>query len=69
MPMPLSSRERRIQSILKMKKSAIIAAHKAKHPTDPALYRRSKREIALEVMRPAWWPVRDFPVAIEEAKK
>ena len=54
--------------MMKYKKSELIAAHKLKHPNDPALYRRSKKEIAKEITRDPWWPVRDFPVTVYDPK-
>lgn len=66
MPTPLRRRARAIHDMMKLKKDALIRAHKTKHPSDPALYRRQKRDIAAEVAKEAWWPVRDFPVEISE---
>lgn len=61
-----SNKEKRVKNIVKLKKDEIIQAHKRKHPTEPALYLRTKAEIARELVKPQWWPVRDFPVTIEK---
>lgn len=68
MKRPIRPKEHAINSMMKKKKAELVAAHKMKHPADPALYRRTKREIAAEIIKQAWWPVRDFPVTIEDEK-
>lgn len=65
MPLPESRRERLIRSIMKHKKADLVKLHRRKHPADPALYRRSKREIAIAFARPQWWPQQDFPASFD----
>lgn len=66
---PMTNRQRRINSMMKYKKKELENFHRAKHPADPALYKKQKKDIARAILVEQWWPVRDFPVTIGDEKK